>query len=50
MDFILGNNDSSDPNYNFNGPYSTVARASGWSITLSGAHRGSEGADAVCGG
>ena len=49
MDFILGNDDASDPNYNFNGPYSTVASRISLAITLSGAHRGSEGADAVCG-
>lgn len=49
MDFILGNNDSSDPNYNYNGPYDTVASRISLSISLSGAHRGSEGADAVCG-
>lgn len=49
MDFILGNNDSSDPNYNFNGPYSTVASRISLVITTGGAHRGSEGADAVCG-
>ncbi|HEX2252781.1 MAG TPA: hypothetical protein VHQ65_05905 [Thermoanaerobaculia bacterium] len=48
MDFILGNNDSSDPNYNYNGPYSTVAQRISLAITLSGAHRGSQGADAVC--
>lgn len=50
MDFILGNNDASDPNYDLNGPYGTVASRIGLVITLSGAHRGSEGADAVCGG
>lgn len=49
MDFILGNDDSSDPNYDFNGPYGTVADRISLVITLSGAHRGSEGADAVCG-
>jgi hypothetical protein len=48
MDFILGNDDPSDPNYNLNGPYSTAAQRTGLAITLSGAHRGSEGADAVC--
>lgn len=48
-DFILGNNDSSDPNFNFNGPYDTVASRVSLAITLGGAHRGSEGADAVCG-
>ena len=26
MDFILGNNDASDPNFNFNGPYDQVAQ------------------------
>jgi len=50
MDFILGNNDASDPNFNLNGPYGTVASRVGLVITLSGAHRGSQGADAVCGG
>jgi hypothetical protein len=49
MDFILGNNDSSDPNYNFNGPYDQVAQRISLAITLGGAHRGSQGADAVCG-
>lgn len=49
MDFILGNNDSSDPNFNFSGPFSTVASRISLAITLGGAHRGSEGADAVCG-
>ncbi len=50
MDFILGNNDASDPNYNFNGSYDTVASRLSMVITTGGAHRGSEGADAVCGG
>ncbi|HSL83722.1 MAG TPA: hypothetical protein VLF66_13185 [Thermoanaerobaculia bacterium] len=50
MDFILGNDDPSDPNFDFNGPYSTVASRISLAITLSGAHRGSQGADAVCGG
>ena len=49
MDFILGNNDASDPNYNFNGPYDQVAQRLSLAITLGGAHRGSQGADAVCG-
>lgn len=48
-DYILGNNDSSDPNYNYNGPYDTVATRVSLAMTLGGAHRGSEGADAVCG-
>jgi hypothetical protein len=49
MDFILGNNDASDPNFNFNGPYDLVAQRIGLVVSLSGAHRGSQGADAVCG-
>jgi hypothetical protein len=49
MDFILGNNDPSDPNYNFNGPYDQVAQRLSLVITFGGAHRGSQGADAVCG-
>jgi hypothetical protein len=49
MDFILGNNDASDPNFNFNGPYDQVAQRLSLVITLGGAHRGSQGADAVCG-
>lgn len=51
MDFILGNNDSSDPNYNFGGaPFNTVASRISLAITTGGTHRGSEAADAVCGG
>jgi hypothetical protein len=49
MDYILGNNDPSDPNYNFNGPYDQVAARISLAVTLGGAHRGSQGADAVCG-
>jgi len=49
MDFILGNNDPSDPNYNFNGDYATVASRVSLAVTVGGAHRGSQGADAVCG-
>jgi hypothetical protein len=49
MDFILGNNDASDPNFNMNGPYSTVAQRVSLVVTFGGAHRGSQGADAVCG-
>ena len=49
MDYILGNNDSSDPNYNANGPYDSVASRISLAVTIGGAHRGSEGADAVCG-
>jgi hypothetical protein len=49
MDFILGNNDASDPNFNFTGPYDQVAQRISMAITAGGAHRGSQGADAVCG-
>lgn len=49
MDFILGNDDASDPNFNLNGPYSTVSQRVALAITTGGAHRGSQGADAVCG-
>jgi len=49
MDFILGNSDPSDPNYNFNGPYDVVGANISLVISVGGAHRGSEGADAVCG-
>jgi hypothetical protein len=49
LDYILGNNDASDPNFNFNGPYDQVAQRLSLVITLGGAHRGSQGADAVCG-
>jgi len=48
MDFILGNNDASDPNFNSNGPYDQVAQRVSMVITTGGAHRGSQGADAVC--
>ncbi len=50
MDYIFGNNDPSDPNYNYSGPYDTVTSRVSLAITLGGAHRGSEGADAVCSG
>lgn len=49
MDYILGNNDASDPNFNANGPYDQVAARISYVIAASGAHRGSQGADAVCG-
>lgn len=48
MDFILGNNDASDPNFNYNGPYDQVAQRISLAITTGGTHRGSQGADAVC--
>lgn len=50
MDYILGNNDATDPNFNFGGaPFSTAAARISFAITTGGAHRGSQGADAVCG-
>jgi hypothetical protein len=49
MDYILGNNDASDPNFNYNGPYDQVAARLSMVVTVGGAHRGSQGADAVCG-
>ncbi len=49
MDYILGNNDASDPNFNYNGPYDQVAARIAMVISVGGAHRGSQGADAVCG-
>lgn len=49
MDYILGNNDASDPNFNYNGPYDQVALRTSMVISVGGAHRGSQGADAVCG-
>jgi hypothetical protein len=48
MDFILGNNDASDPNFNLNGPYDVASQRLSLAVTTGGAHRGSEGADAVC--
>jgi hypothetical protein len=49
MDYILGNNDPSDPNFNAVGPFDQVASRISIVVTLGGAHRGSQGADAVCG-
>jgi hypothetical protein len=49
MDFILGNSDPTDPNYNANGPYDVASERLGLVITLGGSHRGSQGADFVCG-
>lgn len=49
LDFILGNASASDPNFNFNGPYDQVGQRIGLVISVGGAHRGSQGADAVCG-
>ncbi len=48
MDFILGNDDESDPYYNHTGRFDLVSQKLSGVITLSGAHRGSEFADAVC--
>lgn len=47
MDYITGNNDSSDPNYSTT--FGTATARLSMVITTGGAHRGSEGADAVCG-
>lgn len=50
MDYILGNSRTTDPNYNYLGaPYATVAARLSLAITAGGTHRGSQGADAVCG-
>jgi len=50
MDYILGNSRTTDPNYNFGGaPYATAAARVSYAITTAGTHRGSQGADAVCG-
>lgn len=49
MDFILGNTQSTDPNFNFNGSYDIVGQRLSLVIAVGGAHRGSQGADAVCG-
>ncbi len=49
MDFILGNATPSDPNYNTNGPFDSVAAALELVVSVSGSHRGSELADAACG-
>lgn len=51
VDAILGNSRPGDPNYNYAGyPLSTVGQRVSYVISLSGAHRGSELADAVCQG
>lgn len=49
LDFVLGNARSTDANFNFNGPFDVVGQRISLVITLGGAHRGSQGADAVCG-
>lgn len=49
MDFILGNANPTDPNYNANGPYDVAAGHLSLVVSLSGSHRGSELADAACG-
>jgi hypothetical protein len=50
LDFILGNSDPDDPNYNLNGPYDLVAQRLTLAIAIAGTHRGSQLADNVCGG
>src|SRR6185369_393769 len=49
FDYVLGNANPSDPNYNLNGPYDVAAQRVSLAITLAGTHRGSQGADYVCG-
>lgn len=48
MDFILGNSNPSDPNYNHNGPYNQAAARINSVIAIGGAHRGSIAADYIC--
>ncbi len=51
MDAILGNSRPGDSYYNYMGyPLSTVAQRIAYVISLAGAHRGSQLADAVCQG
>jgi hypothetical protein len=50
IDFILGNADPDDPNYDLNGPYGVAAQHLTLAITIGGTHRGSQLADNVCGG
>jgi hypothetical protein len=49
IDYILGNANPTDPNYNLNGPYDQAAQRIALAITVAGTHRGSQGADFVCG-
>jgi hypothetical protein len=49
IDFVLGNAHPSDPNYNLNGPYDVAAQRLSLAIAVAGTHRGSQGADFVCG-
>jgi hypothetical protein len=49
ISFVLGNAHPSDPNYNLNGPYDVAAQRVSLAITSAGTHRGSQGADFVCG-
>lgn len=49
MDFILGNSDPTDPDYNLNGPYDVAAQRVSLAVSIAGTHRGSQGADFVCG-
>jgi hypothetical protein len=49
MDYILGNASPTDPNYNRNGPYDQAAQRITLAVTVAGTHRGSEGADVLCG-
>jgi hypothetical protein len=49
IDFVLGNADPNDPNYDLNGPYDVAAARISLAVTIAGTHRGSQGADFVCG-
>jgi hypothetical protein len=50
VDYILGNSHPSDPNYNLNGPYDVATQRVSLAVSIAGTHRGSQGADFVCGG
>ncbi len=51
MDFILGNANTTDPYYNYgSAPFSTIKqKLNGGNMSFQGAHRGTTGADGVCG-
>ena len=49
IDYVFGNSNPSDPNYNLNGPYDVATQRISLAISIAGTHRGSQGADFVCG-
>ena len=49
IDYVFGNANPSDPNYNLNGPYDVATQRVSLAISVAGTHRGSQGADFVCG-